>query len=448
LVADGLDLPIEIVDSRFGMPCLFQDLSDGSFGCVPQPPDTGNIAYSADPVLGLCNGTPLAVYSSLRLAPGEWAESRFINCAYDVRVVAFDAEIAPTAPFSKLYAPTGGCGTSNDATGLFAYKVTGSVAGALVTANEEHVALTAHTDARVFAASDGSRVFLGDVYDRVFGVRVIPQAASDLVVRLLPTQQTERGMQTGRPTDGGVGTFSYPNYCVPPGPFFPEYRGYPRNSYSCDIFPSGLPFAWVVSGGIDGLFPLRAAVSSTYECVVAEGYSESYQAGVRGYFLDAPIPFCAMEQAPTLQVGTGRLRASYPSVGGAPLFRPSGLSIVLHDTALGVDCAARVTDDGVLRCVPHAASAGNIGFKDPQCTQRVAEIAPGSDAAYALEHDENASLAFDRHVYQVLGLTTSSAVYEHTQTGACVGPLNRPAALHDVAVVPADTFAPVSVVDP
>lgn len=153
----------------------------------------------------------------------------------------------------------------------------------------------------------------------------------------------------------------------------------------------------------------------------------------------------AVTGSPVVQSGSRLKVKVYKSDDGMQLPIPG----TAYDSQLGVDCSFRTADDGVMRCIPTAATAGF--YADAACTVPAAQwyVCATGLPAYAVGTHQSSTCS--DQIYTVSAITGAQLAngYQKSGTSCTAAPTMLGGVLYFAyyavgSVVPPSTFAPVT----
>jgi hypothetical protein len=399
---DGLDVPARIRDTTAGVDCSL--VVDTPKRCSADVTPYSGLVFSD------------STCKTSVLLGGEGLGNRVV--AIDTQTLAWTGdEIIPKPPMYVSAGP-GSCtpiGNSGSAVALeidqHVYPVTKTDQAARVTGPTQRC-VDGFLDAIFYQGVDGSDVFSGVLVDARHGVRAdknleprLGVAADDAMKeRWLPVSHAQ-------------------NCAAPPAPPLLVFSGpAPPVALWEQVLHMLTPDGTTACGG----FPTSQAA----------------------YRLGPTVPFTEFEEAPTVDVGGARLRATLRTAGGGPIM-PSDLGKTpdVRDVTLGSRCRPEAASDGTTRCLPPDSSFSGIdgpfvitdpfvAYTDAACTTPIAlrRTTPGAPAPVFARDLRWPLGSCSNNVYVVGPASTVPAkLYGRITDGATFGKSSLCGACYDVS---------------
>jgi len=368
---DGATSEVGLWDSELEVPCTFERAGDGEQRCMPKLP--GEMMFS-DPE---CTQPVIASYWSCEETDFRYARDYLgeSDCEWTIETFeAIEGEVPAQIPVFSDW--TGECAAQGSRLAVPAQPMADD---ALIRATFIEQPRAAGMSMRILLADDGA-VWPDEVLDEGRAERCKPDAQSG---RCIPASSAgfghwstlldaacEQRVVAVDACDGSA-LRGRESVCDP----------WSLYEYGDEVDAAGVSLL-----GEDGV------------CEAAEGATGTHVT------VGPLIPVETFPAVETVTVGEGRLREQRLVDAAGDSLATSTWGRTLYDTELGERCAPRWTADGVIRCLPPAASLSSLPlFADDDCTQRVVR-------GYSAECEVPATIL--SYAVQDEGCSGASSIYE------------------------------------
>jgi hypothetical protein len=369
---DGSKVLFDLFDLTLGTSCTLRKDADGVVRCLPYRTLLAGYRYFSDASCTTAMALDVVVPVETRCSPATHLET-----ADGYRAIGAPAASQPVYLFGD-----GECVVANDIPSPLEFRALGPLVPrtSLVEFHDEAKAIAPGLlDAIVKVGADGSRLWLGDMFDANLGVPVALRTANNggsLDARALPIAPAERfnggccslappapcAMETGE----GVACRAAPIRLSSGAPFVTDFA-------TAEVFPIGAPFTAAYCGT-----PTAQGCVSNMVTPPTGKWMVGPALPPDDFLLAKLVPLGAGRYSTNMYVGAG---VEFPTVViYSPLYGGTLLDRWIVDTQAPTSnnaCVLRKLDDGKFHCV--VGSAETVFFLDPACTQPAA----GDRAAYA-----------------------------------------------------------------